>query len=161
MAILTMNAMGFQSGIGVDVHVHRITNRLGWHKTEKPEQTRLNLESWLPKEFHGPINKILVGCTYLTSYWWIVLIDSVTVGQEICKPVGPRCDLCNVATVPRLCPSKQAVSPRKKTPSKLIKKLEEEDGKPELPIELDAKPQVKEEEELEEKPLKVEEALNW
>ena len=62
MAILTMNAMGFEAGIGVDVHVHRITNRLGWHKTEKPEQTRLNLESCLPKEFHGPINKILVGC---------------------------------------------------------------------------------------------------
>ena len=29
-------------GIGVDVHVHRITNRLGWHKvpTKEPEQTR-------------------------------------------------------------------------------------------------------------------------
>lgn len=29
-------------GIGVDVHVHRITNRLGWHKplTKAPEETR-------------------------------------------------------------------------------------------------------------------------
>ena len=29
-------------GIGVDVHVHRITNRLGWHKppTKNPEETR-------------------------------------------------------------------------------------------------------------------------
>ena len=27
-------------GIGVDVHVHRISNRLGWVKTSKPEQTR-------------------------------------------------------------------------------------------------------------------------
>ena len=29
-------------GIGVDVHVHRITNRLGWHKTtpKTPEETR-------------------------------------------------------------------------------------------------------------------------
>lgn len=34
-------------------------------------------------------------------------------GQMICKPVGPRCDLCDVAKVPRLCPSKKAVSPRK------------------------------------------------
>lgn len=55
MAILFMNSVGKPSGIGVDVHVHRITNRLGWHKTTTPEQTRLNLESWLPKEFHGEI----------------------------------------------------------------------------------------------------------
>ena len=77
-------------GIGVDVHVHRITNLLGWHKppTKNPEQTRyyslflinfslcyliftfffkpafvvrLNLQSWLPKEFHGEINHLLVG----------------------------------------------------------------------------------------------------
>lgn len=29
-------------GIGVDVHVHRISNRLGWHKppTKTPEETR-------------------------------------------------------------------------------------------------------------------------
>ena len=86
------------------------------------------------------------------------------VGQEICKPVGPRCDLCNVAKVPRLCPSKQAVSPRKKTPSKLIKKLEEEDGKPELPIEVEAKVEVKVEiTEVVEKVtiVKEEEGLNW
>lgn len=50
-------------GIGVDVHVHRITNRLGWHKppTTQAEQTRLNLQSWLPKELHRDINKMLVG----------------------------------------------------------------------------------------------------
>lgn len=50
-------------GIGVDVHVHRITNRLGWHNppTTQAEQTRLNLQSWLPKELHRDINKMLVG----------------------------------------------------------------------------------------------------
>lgn len=68
-------------GIGVDVHVHRITNRLGWHKpaTKDPEQTRcvsssigylsdnsmhmisLNLQSWLPADLHGEINPLLVG----------------------------------------------------------------------------------------------------
>ncbi|KAI6099190.1 DNA glycosylase [Pisolithus croceorrhizus] len=50
-------------GIGVDVHVHRITNRLGWHQrpTKNPEETRLNLQSWLPKELHGEINHMLVG----------------------------------------------------------------------------------------------------
>ena len=56
--MLTRNA-----GIGVDVHVHRITNRLGWHKppTKTPEQTRLNLQSWLPTELHPEINHMLVG----------------------------------------------------------------------------------------------------
>ena len=36
---------------GVDVHVHRISNRLGWvrKKTKEPEQTRKDLESWLPR----------------------------------------------------------------------------------------------------------------
>ncbi|KAL8284304.1 hypothetical protein RQP46_005053 [Phenoliferia psychrophenolica] len=99
MSILFLQAIGINAGIGVDVHVHRISNRLGWHKpaTTTPEGTRLNLESWLPKELHPKINLMLVGF-----------------GQMICKPVGPRCDLCDVAKVPRLCPSKKAVSPAKK-----------------------------------------------
>ena len=50
MAFLALSSMGIQIGIGVDTHVHRMTNRLGWHKTNTPEQTRLNLQSWLPKE---------------------------------------------------------------------------------------------------------------
>jgi endonuclease-3 len=43
MAFLTLQiAWGLNHGIGVDVHVHRITNLLGWHKpaTKTPEQTR-------------------------------------------------------------------------------------------------------------------------
>ena len=38
-------------GIGVDTHVHRITNRLGWMRkpTKLPEQTRVALEDWLPR----------------------------------------------------------------------------------------------------------------
>src|SRR6266542_5939980 len=43
MAFLTLQiAWGLNHGIGVDVHVHRITNLLGWHKppTKNPEQTR-------------------------------------------------------------------------------------------------------------------------
>jgi len=51
------------AGIGVDVHVHRITNRLRWHKpqTMHAEQTRLNLQSWLPSNLHKAINPLLVG----------------------------------------------------------------------------------------------------
>ncbi|KAF8710851.1 Endonuclease III -like protein, partial [Rhizoctonia solani] len=75
-------------GIGVDIHVHRISNRLGWHKppTNTPEQTRLNLQSWLPRNLHAPINPLLVGF-----------------GQVICLPVGPRCDSCLLSQ--GLCPS--------------------------------------------------------
>lgn len=63
MSILYLQAIGQNVGIGVDVHVARISNRLGWHKpgTEEPEKVRLNLESWLPKEYHREINKMLVG----------------------------------------------------------------------------------------------------
>lgn len=39
------------TGIGVDTHVHRIANRLHWvpHPTKSPEETRIYLESWLPR----------------------------------------------------------------------------------------------------------------
>ncbi|PBK83087.1 hypothetical protein ARMGADRAFT_678691 [Armillaria gallica] len=45
-------AWNLNRGIGIDVHVHRITNRLGCHKppTKKAEETRLNLQSRLPTE---------------------------------------------------------------------------------------------------------------
>jgi len=96
MAYLCLqSAWQMNEGIGVDVHVHRITNRLGWHKpaTKDAEQTRLNLQSWLPKPLHVEINRVLVGF-----------------GQVVCLPVSPRCDLCILGST-RLCPSKQKVAP--------------------------------------------------
>lgn len=59
MALLLLQSEGVNQGIGVDTHVHRITNRLGWHKpaTSMAEQTRLNLESWLPKDRWNKINQ--------------------------------------------------------------------------------------------------------
>ncbi|KAJ9123077.1 hypothetical protein QFC22_001266 [Naganishia vaughanmartiniae] len=114
MAFLALQcAWNINAGIGVDVHVHRITNRLGWHKpkTTEPEQTRsvvrlvmsvntsaqryhillrLNLESWLPPHLFKPINHVLVGF-----------------GQVVCLPVGPRCDVCLLG-IERLCPSRVA-----------------------------------------------------
>ena len=52
MAHLCMDvAWGEVTGIGVDTHVHRISNRLGWtrKKTQDPEQTRKALEEWMPR----------------------------------------------------------------------------------------------------------------
>ena len=52
MAYLVMKcAWDDVCGIGVDTHVHRISNRLGWVKktTKNPEDTRKALEDWLPR----------------------------------------------------------------------------------------------------------------
>ena len=52
MAHIIMD-VGWQrvTGIGVDTHVHRITNRLRWLRrpTTQPEDTRKGLEDWLPR----------------------------------------------------------------------------------------------------------------
>jgi endonuclease-3 len=88
MGYLTLSAAwGRHEGIGVDVHVHRITNLWGWHKTSTPEQTRAALESWLPREKWHDINNLLVGF-----------------GQTICLPVGRKCGECRLAER-ELCPS--------------------------------------------------------
>merc|ERR1712230_107286 len=80
MAYLCMSAAwGRHEGIGVDVHVHRITNLWGWHKTKGPEESRLALQAWLPKELWHEINWVLVG-----------------LGQTVCLPVGRKCGECEL-----------------------------------------------------------------
>ena len=84
MAYICMNvAWKKPTGIGVDTHVHRITNRLKWvsgpksSNTKTPEETRKSLESWLPVSKWIEINWLLVGF-----------------GQQICRPVNPKCNEC-------------------------------------------------------------------
>ncbi|KAM9125824.1 endonuclease III-like protein 1 [Pangshura tecta] len=80
MAHLVMDiAWNNVTGIGVDTHVHRISNRLKWVKkeTKTPEETRVALEDWLPRDLWSEINWLLVGF-----------------GQQICLPVNPRCSEC-------------------------------------------------------------------
>ncbi|KAL4075309.1 DNA glycosylase [Scleroderma yunnanense] len=118
MAFLALQvAWNLNLGIGVDVHVHRITNRLGWHRrqTKNPEETRLNLQSWLPKELHGEINHLLVGF-----------------GQVICLPVGPKCDSCTLSSA-GLCPSAQI----KKSSRPRSRKVT-----PVIPMEADPAPKI-------------------
>ncbi|CAN8096150.1 unnamed protein product [Discula destructiva] len=80
MAHLCLSAAwGRTEGIGVDVHVHRITNMWGWHKTKNPEETRMALQSWLPREKWHEINWLLVG-----------------LGQTVCAPVGKKCGDCQL-----------------------------------------------------------------
>ena len=62
MAYIVENvAFKRQTGIGVDTHMHRIFNQLKWVKSKNPEQTRVQLESWLPKEYWSTVNLLWVG----------------------------------------------------------------------------------------------------
>lgn len=76
----------FHYATGVDTHVHRISNRLGWTgcTTKTPEETRVALESWMPEDIWSETNLLMVGF-----------------GQQICLPVGPKCSECLNVT---LCP---------------------------------------------------------
>jgi endonuclease-3 len=49
------------SGIGVDTHMHRIFNQLNWVKSKTPEQTRVQLEAWLPRDKWMDVNLLWVG----------------------------------------------------------------------------------------------------
>lgn len=66
--------------ICVDVHVHRIFNRIGYVKTTTPEETEFALREKLPKKYWLDINTLLV-----------------THGQNICKPINPKCNNCPIA----------------------------------------------------------------
>lgn len=72
--------------ICVDIHVHRICNRLGWVSTKSPDDTELSLASFLPREFWIPINALLV-----------------RYGQEVCTPVSPHCSRCKVQNICDRC----------------------------------------------------------
>lgn len=65
--------------ICVDVHVHRIFNRLGYVKTKTPEETEFALREKLPVQYWIPINTLLV-----------------THGQNVCKPIKPKCEKCPI-----------------------------------------------------------------
>ena len=69
-----------KKNICVDIHVHRIANRLGWVHTRTPEDTEQALYSTIPKR------------------WWPVInLYLVTWGQNMCRPVYPRCHECAIA----------------------------------------------------------------
>jgi endonuclease-3 len=110
MAYLCLStAWGRTEGIGVDVHVHRITNLWGWHKTKGPEETRLALQAWLPKELWHEINWLLVG-----------------LGQTVCLPVGRKCGECELG-LKGLCKAaeRSKVTLGRKIKEEKIKKGEE------------------------------------
>lgn len=65
--------------ICVDIHVHRISNRLGWVRTRTPEETEQALYKTLKRK------------------WWpVVNLYLVTWGQNVCRPVYPKCGRCAI-----------------------------------------------------------------
>jgi endonuclease III len=73
--------LSFQSrkNICVDTHVHRISNRLGWVRTRTPEETEQALYRAADRRWWPYINLYLV-----------------TWGQNVCRPLYPRCNGCVV-----------------------------------------------------------------
>ena len=73
--------LSFKSGknICVDTHVHRISNRLGWVKTRTPEETEQALYQ------------------RTRARWWpYINLYLVTWGQNVCRPIYPRCGACAI-----------------------------------------------------------------
>ncbi|KAK7197011.1 endonuclease III [Novymonas esmeraldas] len=90
-------------GIGVDTHVHRISQRYGWvpSTVKSPEDTRKALEAWLPRDRWGTINGLMVG-----------------LGQTVCTPLYPKCAMCELNDIcPNAFKETQQKRPRSATSS--------------------------------------------
>ncbi|NLG01217.1 MAG: endonuclease III [Lentisphaerae bacterium] len=84
-------ALGFgKPAICVDVHVHRITNRLGLIQTKTPFETEMALRQLLP-----------------TRYWKTWNSYLVAFGQTRCAPRNPRCNGCPIASFCNACTTKE------------------------------------------------------
>ena len=69
-----------KDAIPVDVHVHRISNRIGLVNTKNPDETEEKLRKTVPKKYWLPLNDLFV-----------------QFGQSICKPIGPKHEICPIA----------------------------------------------------------------
>lgn len=67
-------------GICVDTHVHRIVNRWGYVRTTSPYETEMALREKLP------------------SRYWVIFNDLlVAYGQNLCRPISPKCHICRIS----------------------------------------------------------------
>lgn len=74
---------GFRKpAIPVDVHVHRISNRIGIVNTKKPEETEIVLQKSIDRK-----------------HWIAVNETFVVFGQNICLPIKPKCNVCRLTKV--------------------------------------------------------------
>ena len=89
--------------IPVDTHVHRISNRIGWVDTIKPEDTELALEKLFPE-----------------NIWTLINYTMVSFGKTICKPINPLCASCPVQNrcLKLIKETKAKHNPKSKNPKK-------------------------------------------
>lgn len=74
-------AQGYgREALAVDVHVHRVANRLGLVNSSKPEKTEQRLKELIPKELWSSVNLLFV-----------------QFGKGVCRPVSPSCCLCPIS----------------------------------------------------------------
>jgi endonuclease-3 len=73
-------AFAGRDNICVDTHVHRISNRLGWVSTREPLETE----------------EALYSATH-RRWWPFINLYLVTWGQNVCRPISPRCGMCAIA----------------------------------------------------------------
>ena len=78
--------------IGVDTHVHRISNRLGLVKTKSPEKTSDALDRTIPNKYKKKLN-----------------LSMVAFGQTVCTPLRPKCSECPLSNA---CPKIGVSNPR-------------------------------------------------
>ena len=71
-----------EPAIPVDVHVHRVPNRIGLVHTKTPEETEVELSKLYDKRYWIDINELFVNF-----------------GQTVCLPVQPRCPICPVKVI--------------------------------------------------------------
>ncbi|KYO01845.1 endonuclease III-like protein [Plasmodium gaboni] len=98
--LILQTALNKHEGIAVDIHVHRIANRLNWVNSKNELDTQMKLKSYVQKELWSEINHALVGF-----------------GQVICKGKKPLCEKC---TLTNHCQYYQDTSTKQEKKSKKI-----------------------------------------
>jgi endonuclease-3 len=83
--IVLSSAYGKAEGIAVDVHVKRLSGRLGLSRLTAPEKIEQDLLKIVPKRYWLEFNYLLVDH-----------------GRRICQARTPKCPACKLA---KLCPS--------------------------------------------------------
>lgn len=71
------NAFGLATGVVVDTHVGRLSFRLGWTKSDNPIRIEQDLIRHFPE-----------------SEWIMLSHYLISLGRDLCKARGPRCQEC-------------------------------------------------------------------
>jgi endonuclease III len=71
-----------KSAIPVDIHVHRVSNRIGLVNTKTPEKTEIELSRIISKKYWSEVNQTFV-----------------MYGQNICLPIKPNCKICELKKI--------------------------------------------------------------